>query len=79
MLLKVADDSDFKAREFNPAFVLMEYIGYLRRSPNDPPDSDFSGYDFWLAKLNEFGGDYRHAEMVRAFLVSTEYRQRFGP
>jgi len=25
-----------------------------------------------------FGGDYRHAEMVKAFLDSAEYRKRFG-
>ena len=59
-------------REFNRAFVLMEYFGYLRRDP------DSSGFQFWLAKLNSFGGDFRRAEMVKAFITSTEYRQRFG-
>ena len=54
------------------AFVTMEYFGYLRRTP------DAAGFDFWLAKLNRFGGDYRRAEMVKAFLSSTEYRARFG-
>ena len=24
--------------EFNRAFVLMQYFGYLRRNPNDAPD-----------------------------------------
>ncbi len=62
------------------AFVLMQYFGYLRRNPNDPPEPtlDFQGYNFWLNKLNQFNGDFRAAEMVKAFLVSTEYRQRFG-
>jgi len=23
-------------------------LGYLRRNPNDTPDSDYTGYDFWL-------------------------------
>ncbi|MET0625434.1 MAG: Calx-beta domain-containing protein [Pyrinomonadaceae bacterium] len=77
-LRKAADDPDFRARETSPAFVLMQYYGYLRRNPDDAPDSDFAGYNFWLGKLSEFGGDYRRAEMVRAFLVSTEYRRRFG-
>ena len=40
------------------------------------PDDD--GY-FWLAKLNEFSGNFVNAEMVKAFIVSGEYRQRFGP
>ena len=79
VLLKVAEDADFIDREKNPAFVLTQYFGYLRRNPDDPPDTNFSGFDFWLAKLNEFGGDFRRAEMVKSFLVSTEYRKRFGP
>jgi hypothetical protein len=37
-----------------------------------------NGYQFWLAKLNQFGGDFQAAEMVKAFIVSTEYRSRFG-
>jgi len=78
-LVKIADLPAFKEKEFNPAFVLMQYFGYLRRNPNDAPDSDFSGYNFWLTKLNQFGGNYQAAEMVKAFIVSSEYRQRFGP
>lgn len=57
---------------------MMQYFGYLRRDPNAFPDSDLNGYNFWLKKLNEFNGDYIKAEMVRAFIISTEYRQRFG-
>ena len=75
-LLKVADDADFRAREFAPAFVLMQYLGYLRRDPVTWPDNG-DGYNFWLAKLNSFGGDYIRAEMVKAFITSDEYRQRF--
>ena len=78
-LRQVAEDQDLFNAEFNRAFVLMQYIGYLRRNPNDPQDSDYSGYDFWLTKLNQFNGNYINAEMVKAFLSSIEYRQRFGP
>jgi hypothetical protein len=74
----VAEDADTARVEFNRAFVLMQYFGYLRRDPNAAPDTDFSGYNFWLGKLNSFGGDYRRAEMVKAFISSTEYRKRFG-
>ncbi len=58
----------------------MQYYGYLRRNPNDAPEAglDFAGYAFWLAKLDEFGGDFVRAEMVKAFLSSIEYRGRFG-
>jgi hypothetical protein len=57
----------------------MQYFGYLRRNPNDSPNTDYSGYFFWLTKLNQFGGNYISAEMVKAFITSTEYQQRFGP
>jgi CSLREA domain-containing protein len=76
---------------YNPSFVLMQYFGYLRRNPNAPPDKNFDGYLFWLEKLDgatlpgEDARDetvairrVRRAEMVRAFLRSTEYRGRFG-
>jgi hypothetical protein len=75
----VADDEDLRVAERNKAFVLMQYFGYLRRSPNDPPNTNFDGYDFWLAKLNSFNGNFVNAEMVKAFISSIEYRQRFAP
>ena len=77
MLKKVASNQTLVQREFNRAFVLMQYFGYLRRDPDAAPDSNFDGYNFWLAKLNQFGGDYRRAEMVKAFINSSEYRARF--
>jgi hypothetical protein len=77
VLRKVAESPEFTRRETSRAFVYMQYLGYLRRAPNDPPDADFAGMDFWLAKLDEFGGDYRRAEMVKAFISSIEYRARF--
>ncbi|HEX8335762.1 MAG TPA: carboxypeptidase regulatory-like domain-containing protein, partial [Pyrinomonadaceae bacterium] len=78
VLAHLIDDEQFNKQEFRPAFVLMQYFGYLRRGPAEPPDSDLKGYEFWLGKLNEFGGDYEKAEMVKAFLSSAEYRGRFG-
>jgi hypothetical protein len=77
----VAENQSFAQQEFNEAFVLMQYFGYLRRNPNDSPEVtlDFQGYNFWLGKLNQFNGNFVNAEMVKAFIVSGEYRQRFGP
>jgi hypothetical protein len=79
VLRAVAEDPDLNNSEFNRAFVLMQYFGYLRRNPNDPQDTDYTGYDFWLTKLNEFNGNFANADMVKSFLVSGEYRNRFGP
>lgn len=73
---QIIDNQGFVQREFNPAFVMMQYIGYLRRHPSDPPDGpEMPGFFFWLNKLNTLGDQN---EMVKSFLVSGEYRDRFG-
>jgi hypothetical protein len=77
-LRKVAESNSVKTAEFAPAFVLLQYFGYLRRNPTDAPDNSDAGYQFWLNKLNSFGGDYIKSEMVRSFILSQEYRKRFG-
>ncbi|PYS56687.1 MAG: hypothetical protein DMF74_27970 [Acidobacteria bacterium] len=79
VLMKIAENQLLQQREFNRAFVLMQYFGYLRRNPAAAPDGNFAGFNFWLAKLNQFNGNYVQAEMVKAFIDSTEYRRRFGP
>jgi Tol biopolymer transport system component len=80
-LRRVAENSALQLQEFNRAFVLMQYFGYLRRNQNDAPEAglNFAGYNFWLNKLNSFNGDFAQAEMVKAFINSAEYRRRFGP
>ena len=75
----VAEDPDLKNAEFNRAFVLMQYFGYLRRNPDDLPNTDFAGFQFLLTKLNQFNGNFVNAEMVKAFISSIEYRKRFAP
>jgi len=78
VLRAVVENEQFTRAHFNRAFVLMQYFGYLRRNPNDAPDYNFAGYSFWLAKLDQFNGNFIDAEMVKAFITSIEYRQRFG-
>jgi uncharacterized protein (TIGR03118 family) len=73
VLRKISEQDELSSREFNRAFVFMEYAGYLRRDP------DTSGFNFWLNKLNAANGNFVEAEMVKAFILSSEYRQRFGP
>lgn len=77
VLRKIAESAAVNLKEKNPAFVLMQYFGYLRRNPTDAPDNNLDGYNFWLEKLNSHGGNFHAAEMVRSFLVSTEYLNRF--
>ncbi|MFN2513049.1 MAG: Calx-beta domain-containing protein [Pyrinomonadaceae bacterium] len=87
----VVDTGGVYNAQYNPAFVLMQYFSYLRRNSDDAPDNNFSGFDFWLNKMNAFsqpGEDVRNdqvalarvkrADMVKAFLASSEYRRRFA-
>ncbi|HVQ36951.1 MAG TPA: ice-binding family protein [Pyrinomonadaceae bacterium] len=62
----------FYDQEHRRVFVYMEYVGYLRRNP------DSAGFVHWLGKLNQYNGDPFQAEMVRSFILSPEYRSRFG-
>lgn len=67
----IAENQTFRAAEYNKAFVLMEYFGYLRRDPDE------GGYQFWLDVIdNRVPNNYR--SMVCAFLTSAEYQQRFS-
>jgi len=68
----IANNAAFRQKLFIQSFVGAEYFGYLRR------DADYQGYTFWRTKLDQFNGDFRKAEMVKAFLNSSEYRSRFG-
>ncbi len=90
-LKSVAESATVFNKQYNSAFVLMQYFGYLRRDADDPPDNNFAGYDFWLDKMNQFTAPgenvrdpsvalnrVRRAEMVKAFIVSGEYLGRFG-
>jgi len=71
VLRTIAENEGFTSATRNERFVRMQYFGYLRRDP------DASGFQFWLNKLNQFGGNFEQAEMVKAFINSGEYRQRF--
>lgn len=77
VLRAMAENSALTAAEFNKMFVLTQYFGYLRRDPDSGPDTNFDGFNFWLTKLNNFNGNFVQAEMVKSFLVSGEYLNRF--
>ena len=36
-------------------------------------------FNFWHTKLIQFNGNFTNAEMVKTFILSGEYRHRFGP
>ena len=73
----------------NYDFVELSYLIYLQRASSDPPD-DYRrlGFYFWKEQnldpcVANSGGDYSassacYDHIIDAFLVSTEYRSRFG-
>jgi len=69
-LMAVVQHPSVDAREYNGAFVAMQYFGYLRRDPEE------TGYNDWLNYLNNNPTDAR--TMVKGFANSAEYQLRFG-
>ena len=66
----IVDSDEVSNAEFRPAFVAMQYFGYLRRDP------ETAGYNAWLNYLNANPADFY--TMVNGFANSGEYRLRFG-
>ena len=71
VLREVIEIAEFKTREYNPSFVLMQYFGYLKR------EAEPGGYNFWLNVLNH-GDPNNYRGMVCSFITSREYQERFG-
>jgi predicted Zn-dependent protease len=70
VLRAIVESPAVESKEFNPAYVAMQYFGYLKRDPES------EGFDAWLNYLNSHPGDFR--TMVNGFAGSREYRSRFG-
>jgi hypothetical protein len=72
VLLKIVDDPRLIEKEKYRSLLLLHYFGYLRRNPDDPPDGDLRGFNFWLQDL-ERHHDAR--DLSNAFRVTGEYGQ----
>jgi hypothetical protein len=83
----VAESPEVSAKFYKPAFVTMEYFGYLRRDPEDCHNSanwfgssDGSGCGF-IFHNNRFllsgDPDFIENTIVRGFIESPEYFARF--
>lgn len=68
VLRKIVESPELQGKEFDPAYVAMQYYGYLRREP------EAEGYNAWLTYLRAHPGDYK--TMVWGFVYSSEYRNR---
>jgi predicted Zn-dependent protease len=70
VLRAIVESPAVESKEFNPAYVAMQYFGYLKRDPEP------AGFAAWLNYLNANSNDFR--TMVNGFVNSQEYRTRFG-
>src|SRR6266567_2142792 len=61
--------------EYNRAFVVTQYFGYLRR------DGDIGGILFWKGQVDSapLRNVAKQNAMVCSFITSDEYQKRFGP
>jgi hypothetical protein len=51
-LMKIVQDPRFIEKEKFRSLVLLHYFGYLRRNPDDAPDRDLTGFNFWVRSGN---------------------------
>lgn len=72
VLRDVTENSAVRDANYNKAFVLVGYFGYLQRNP------DQRGYDFWLSVLEDSSEAGNYSGMVCSFITSTEYQRRFS-
>jgi subtilisin family serine protease len=83
VLRAVAESSEVTTKFQLQNFVTMQYIGHLRREPENchgSPDPANCGYIFHYNRFAP-GGDPHAIEnaITRGFIESPEYRRRFGP
>ena len=71
MLLAIVNNPDFAEREGKRSLVLLYYFGYLHRNPDDPPDKNLDGFNYWLREV-EVSGDI--GTLARGFMASGEYK-----
>jgi hypothetical protein len=74
-LLKVAADPRLAERGRHRALLLIHYFAFLRRNPEDPPDHNLEGFNFWLSNL-ERTNDLE--KLALAFRDSIEYKAMKG-
>lgn len=71
VLWKIANDDRLIAKENDRSLLLLHYFAYLRRNPDDPPDHDLRGFNFWLHTLSEH---HDINSIAAAFSASGEYQ-----
>jgi len=69
VLLALVNNRQFVEKEEIRSQVLLHYFGYLHRNPDDAPDQDLTGFNFWVKEV-EVSGD--PGRLARGFMASGE-------
>jgi len=72
VLSKIVRDARFAQAEKPQLTVLLYYFAYLQRSPDDPPDRNLDGFNFWVHQIES---NYDVSKLVDAFKNSEEYKR----
>ena len=68
LLQTLANDARVVAQQNARSLVLLHYFAYLRRNPDDPPDKDLTGFNYWVREVQKDGGK----DLAVAFAQSIE-------
>jgi hypothetical protein len=75
-LLKIANEQSFIAKENDRSILLLHYFAFLRRNPDDPPDRDLRGFNFWLQQLAQTHDPRKIAEAFQNSIEFQSIKQR---
>jgi len=72
VLLRIVHDKRFVEKEGYRSLVVLHYFGYFGRNPDDPPDHNLDGLDFWIRDLER---NHNPEKLSAAFADSIEYKE----
>ena len=70
VILNVVNNKAFVEKEETRSLVLLHYFGYFHRNPDDPPDNNWNGFNYWITEVEKSGDTGR---LARGFMASGEY------
>ena len=71
LLSNIVNRPEFVKKEKVRSLVLLHYFAYFQRNPDDPPDSNLKGFNFWVTEVEKSGDPGR---LPQAFMASDEYK-----
>jgi hypothetical protein len=72
VLVDLVNREEFIGQQDARSLLLLHYFGYLRRNPDDPPDNNWDGFNYWLEATKTSGDTGR---LARIFMASFEYEK----